>query len=366
MAKLEIKNLNKSFNSVSVLEDINLSVNEGEFIVLVGPSGSGKSTILRIIAGLESISSGEIILNNKVINKLHPKERNIAMVFQNYALYPHMTVEENLAFPLKMLKVDKKEIKNAVENTSELLGIKRYLSKRPKELSGGERQRVALGRAIIRKPKIFLMDEPLSNLDAKLRTQMRAELLKLHRELKATIIYVTHDQIEALTMGNRIAVLNHGKLQQFDVPFNVYNNPENIFVAGFIGSPGINIFNFKVIDRNTIEIAGQKISCNLPEHQINVLNQYSLINKEIFLGVRPEDCTFSSSDYASLDAVIEFIEMHGNEYLIYLRVASGSNVKFAMKINSAKDLSVNQSLKVKIDIDKVKYFSKETGKLIKI
>ena len=242
MTKLQIKNLSKNFGNTKILENINLEINEGEFVVLVGPSGSGKSTILRIIAGLETPSTGEVLINNKVINDLKPKDRDIAMVFQNYALYPHMSIFDNLAFPLKMKNIDKKIIDKSVNDISSMLGINHYLAKKPKELSGGERQRVALGRAIIRKPELFLMDEPLSNLDAKLRTQMRAELLKLHKSLSSTVIYVTHDQIEALTMGNKIAVLNHGEMQQVGTPSEIYNNPRNIFVAGFIGNPGMNFF----------------------------------------------------------------------------------------------------------------------------
>ena len=214
MATLKLKNLSKSYGNTKVLDDININVQDGEFIVLVGPSGSGKSTILRTIAGLERPTLGEIQINNKTVNDIPPKDRDIAMVFQNYALYPHMSVYENLAFPLKMKNTDKRTTEKSVNETAELLGIKKYLSKKPKELSGGERQRVALGRAIIRKPQLFLMDEPLSNLDAKLRTQMRSELLKLHKTLSSTVIYVTHDQIEALTMGNKIAVLNYGEMQQ--------------------------------------------------------------------------------------------------------------------------------------------------------
>ncbi len=330
MTKLQIKNLSKNFDNTKILDNINLEINEGEFVVLVGPSGSGKSTILRIIAGLETPSTGEILINNKLINDLKPKDRDIAMVFQNYALYPHMSIFDNLAFPLKMKNIDKKSIEKSVNDISSMLGIKHYLTKRPKELSGGERQRVALGRAIIRKPQLFLMDEPLSNLDAKLRTQMRSELLKLHKSLSSTVIYVTHDQIEALTMGNKIAVLNHGEIQQIGTPSDIYNNPANIFVAGFIGNPGMNFFK-------------------------------GLTNKKAILGIRPEHLLINQEKDITFNASIDLIEMLGNEFLIY---AKTSDQSFAVKTNDRLNLKRNDQIKVTIDLSNAIFFDESTGKRI--
>src|SRR3989338_3064666 len=316
MTKLQIKNLTKNFDDTKILEDINLNIEEGEFVVLVGPSGSGKSTILRIIAGLEIPTSGEIFLNNKLINDFKPKDRDIAMVFQNYALYPHMSIFDNLAFPLKMRNIDKKTINQSVNDISSMLGIKHYLAKKPKELSGGERQRVALGRAIIRKPQLFLMDEPLSNLDAKLRTHMRSELLKLHKTLSSTVVYVTHDQIEALTMGNKIAVLNHGRIQQVGTPEEIYNNPVNIFVGGFIGNPGMNFFK---------GVSGEK----------NIL------------GIRPEHLLINQEKDITFNATIDLIEMLGNEFLIYAK--TNNNQSFAVKASDSFNLKRNDEIKVTID-----------------
>jgi multiple sugar transport system ATP-binding protein len=320
MAKLQIKNLSKTFGNSKILDSVDISVKDGEFIILVGPSGSGKSTILRLISGLDSPSSGNIYIDEKDVTTLLPKNRDIAMVFQNYALYPHMTIYENLAFPLKIKNIDKTIIESTVNEVSEMLGIKKYLSKKPKELSGGERQRVALGRAIIRKPKIFLMDEPLSNLDAKLRTQMRAELLRLHKSLSNTIIYVTHDQIEALTMGDRIVVLNQGKIQQIGTPQEVYNTPNNIFVASFIGSPSINLLDFKIIDLNNIVLNGKPFKFSTPQDTYSGLMSKYLINKDLILGARPENLNIKSTSSLMLSGKIELIEMLGNEYLLYVRL----------------------------------------------
>ena len=330
MTKLQIKNLTKNFDDTKILEDINLNIEEGEFVVLVGPSYSFKFTILRIIAGLEIPTSGEIFLNNKLINDFKPKDRDIAMVFQNYALYPHMSIFDNLAFPLKMRNIDKKTINQSVNDISSMLGIKHYLAKKPKELSGGERQRVALGRAIIRKPQLFLMDEPLSNLDAKLRTQMRAELLKLHKTLSSTVIYVTHDQIEALTMGNKIAILNHGEIQQIGTPGDIYNNPVNTFVAGFIGNPGMNFFK-------------------------------GLADKKAILGIRPEHLLINQEKDITFTASIDLIEMLGNEFLIYAKTCDQS---FAVKTNDRLNLKRNDQIKVAIDLSKVLFFDESTGKRI--
>ena len=351
MTKLQIKNLSKNFGNTKILDNINLEIAEGEFVVLVGPSGSGKSTILRIIAGLEILSFGEVFLNNKVINDLKPKDRDIAMVFQNYALYPHMSIFDNLAFPLKMKNVTREIIQKSVNDIAALLGIQKYLSKKPKELSGGERQRVALGRAIIRKPQLFLMDEPLSNLDAKLRTQMRSELLKLHKSLSSTVIYVTHDQIEALTMGNKIAVLNHGKIQQVRTPEEIYNNPVNAFVGGFIGNPGMNFFDLNIMQ----------------DHKLK--KELDSQGKEIILGIRPEHLYINPEKNQEKDitfnAEIDLIEMLGNEFLIYAD-SSSQKPHFSIKVTENKNLKRGDSIKVSIDLSKAHFFDKNTGERIRL
>src|SRR5512147_2226527 len=246
MAKVLMEKLNKHYGEVKAVKDLDLEIPDKEFVVLVGPSGCGKTTTLRMVAGLEDITSGDILIDDKVVNNLPPKDRDIAMVFQNYALYPHMTVYQNMAFGLTLRKFPKDEIEQRVKDAAEILNIKELLDRKPKALSGGQRQRVAVGRAIVRKPKVFLFDEPLSNLDAKLRVQMRTEISKLHSRLGATMIYVTHDQTEAMTMGDRIVIMNRGKLQQLDTPQNLYNYPANLFVAGFIGSPAMNFFPAKI------------------------------------------------------------------------------------------------------------------------
>jgi len=289
MAKITVKNLNKYYdNGFHAVKDVCFEAEDQEFMVLVGPSGCGKTTVLRLIAGLEEISSGEIWIGDKLVNKVHPKDRDIAMVFQNYALYPHMTVNENMAFALKLRGDDKATIKKKVDHAASLLGIESMLKRRPGQLSGGQRQRVALGRAIVRNPKVFLFDEPLSNLDAKLRVQMRSEIVKLHRQLENTMIYVTHDQVEAMTMADRIVVMKDGVIHQIDTPLNIYNRPANVFVAGFIGSPAINLVSGKLANLDGglgFVSAGLKIK--LTPQQAQTLNAYA--NKAITFGIRPED-----------------------------------------------------------------------------
>ena len=362
MAKVKIKNLNKNFGNTKILSDINLEINDGEFFVLVGPSGSGKSTILRTIAGLESPTSGEIEIDDLVINNLLPKERDIAMVFQNYALYPHLTIDENLAFPLKMKKQDKETIQKSVSETAKLLGLEKHLKKKPKELSGGERQRVALGRAIIRQPKLFLMDEPLSNLDAKLRTQMRAELLKLHKALLTTVVYVTHDQIEALTMGSTIVVLNKGKIQQIGTPQEIYNKPVNTFVGGFVGNPAMNFFNFKIIDNSTILFLGETFNIN---KSLNLLKLKELFNQDIIMGIRPDNISIKEKCDLTFPAQIELIEMLGNEYLIYA-FSKTNKVNFSIKISDKSNVSLNNQVEASIDLNKAHFFNPKTGERINI
>ena len=362
MAKLSINNLSKSFSNTKILDDINIDVKDGEFIVLVGPSGSGKSTILRIIAGLEQPTLGKIEINDKFVNSLPSNKRDIAMVFQNYALYPHMSVFDNLAFPLKMRKINSEQIKKAVNETSALLNLQNHLNKKPRELSGGERQRVALGRAIIRKPQIFLLDEPLSNLDAKLRVQMRLELLRLHKALLATIVYVTHDQVEALTMGNRIVVLDNGKVQQIDTPENIYKMPQNLFVAGFIGTPQMNFFKLQVIDNTKIDFLGEIINLSKPNNVLNKLLTNNYQNKELVLGIRPEHISMDSTSDLKFDVTVELVEMLGDDFLIYATV-KGKKSKADVVIKSSQKCNVKQSnlITISIDLAKAHFFDLNTN-----
>jgi multiple sugar transport system ATP-binding protein len=312
----------KRFGDFVALEDVNIDIADKEFLVLVGPSGCGKSTALRCLAGLEDISDGEVKIGDRVVNDVAPKDRDIAMVFQSYALYPHMTVFDNMAFGLKLRKLPKEEIHKRVQDAAEILGIETLLDRKPKELSGGQRQRVALGRAIVREPKVFLFDEPLSNLDAKLRVQTRAQISKLHQRLATTFIYVTHDQVEAMTMASRIAVLNKGILQQIDTPQQLYDFPDNLFVAGFIGSPSMNFFNGVVTQEGgdlIVDLGSFKVK--VPEHRQEVY-QY-LVGQEVILGIRPED--IHNPDYAppsiiaeSVQAKVDVTELMGNEIFLYL------------------------------------------------
>ena len=321
MSNVILKNIVKTYDKKRVIDNINLEIKDKEFMVLVGASGCGKSTLLRMIAGLENITDGEILIGDKVVNDIHPKDRDIAFVFQSYALYPHMTVKENIAFGLKMRKVDKKIIEEKVQQAAEILDLTEYLDRKPKQLSGGQRQRVALGRAIVRNPKVFLMDEPLSNLDAKLRVQMRSEIKKLHEKLQTTFIYVTHDQTEALTMGDRIVVLNEGKIQQVDTPENIYNNPSNIFVAGFIGSPQMNF-----IDGNILGLG------------------------DYILGVRPEKMITGGD--IKLTADIDMTELLGSEQIVYFTLGGkkcSAKIPADMKFDKKIEISINKSDIYKFD-----------------
>ena len=289
MANLSLKHIYKVYQGdVTAVKDFNLEIEDKEFIVFVGPSGCGKSTTLRMIAGLEDISQGELYIGDKLVNNVEPKERDIAMVFQNYALYPHMSVYDNMAFALKLRKVPKAEIEEKVHEAARILDIEHLLKRKPKALSGGQRQRVALGRAIVRKPKVFLMDEPLSNLDAKLRVQMRTEIIKLYRKLETTFIYVTHDQVEAMTMGTRIVVMKDGVIQQVDTPQNIYNNPANLFVAGFIGSPQMNFLNGTIENDGDGLVAVFNGNREIPAEKAKVLKADGYVGKEVIFGIRPE------------------------------------------------------------------------------
>jgi multiple sugar transport system ATP-binding protein len=322
MASVTFEHVWKKFGDVVAVQDLNLAIQDKEFLVLVGPSGCGKTTSLRCLAGLEEITEGKVMIGDQVVNDVAPKDRDIAMVFQSYALYPHMTVYDNMAFGLKLRKMPKDEIDRRVKQSAEILGIGNLLQRKPKELSGGQRQRVAVGRAIVREPKVFLFDEPLSNLDAKLRVQTRAELSKLHKNLQTTFIYVTHDQTEAMTMATRIAVMNKGILQQLDTPQNLYDHPANLFVAGFIGSPAMNFFKGKLVQSDGHFVADLgSFAVTLPDH---VKSRYeSVLNKDIIFGIRPED--IHDPMYAPpgitaqpIPVKVDVTELMGNEIFLYL------------------------------------------------
>src|SRR3954451_12428369 len=329
MAQVTMRSLNKMYDEVHAVKDVNLDIRDKEFVVLVGPSGCGKTTTLRMVAGLESISSGRVMINEKVVNDLAPMDRDIAMVFQNYALYPHMSVYDNMAFGLKMRKFDRAEIRKRVQDAAEILGIQELLKRKPRQLSGGQRQRVALGRAIVRHPQVFLFDEPLSNLDAQLRVQMRVELKKLHDRLGTTAIYVTHDQVEAMTLGDRVVVMKDGWVQQVGEPLELYNKPANRFVAGFLGSPAMNFVNVKISQNNgSIWAANSGMQIKAPPECANRLGRY--VGQEVTLGVRPEDLHVASAadpvEYG-FDVVVEVVEKLGSEIL--LDVAAGSDTMVA-------------------------------------
>jgi multiple sugar transport system ATP-binding protein len=316
MAQVVIRNLNKMFDSVHAVNDVNLQIRDKEFLVLVGPSGCGKTTTLRMVAGLESITSGDVLIGDKVVNDLAPMDRDIAMVFQNYALYPHMSVYDNMAFGLKMRKFAKPDIAKRVQDAAEILGIQGLLARKPRQLSGGQRQRVALGRAIVRHPQVFLFDEPLSNLDAKLRVQMRVELKKLHLRLGTTAIYVTHDQVEAMTLGDRVVVMKDGWVQQVGEPLELYNNPANRFVAGFLGSPAMNFVNVTVAESNgALWVTNPGFRLKVPDPSAGKLRGY--VGGDLWLGIRPEDLRIApGADGMSFDVIIEVVERLGSETLL--------------------------------------------------
>jgi multiple sugar transport system ATP-binding protein len=371
MAEVTLQNISKVYDDVDkkrgrkkAVDDISFNVTDKEFMVIVGPSGCGKSTLLRMIAGLEEISEGLLTIDGKRMNGLSPRDRDIAMVFQNYALYPHMTVYDNMAFGLKLKNFSKKEIKERVMQTAKLLEIEDELYRKPKTLSGGQRQRVAIGRAIIRRPKVFLFDEPLSNLDAKLRSQMRIELQKLHREINATMIYVTHDQTEAMTLGNRIAVLNKGKLMQLDTPLHLYRNPDNRFVAGFIGSPTMNFIKGalkKDDDHFFIEISPDNkvhLGSNIP----NVFQNQ--IDDELEIGIRPENIIISAQKITgNCDTVVEVMayENMGNEQLVYLTLKDQTLIA---RRNAQDSVELGTNLFINFPADKIIFIDPVSGKTI--
>ena len=391
MGAIDIKSAGKIYpNGTRALEDVNITINDGEFVVLVGPSGCGKTTLLRMVAGLEDITEGEISIGDKTVNDVAPKDRDIAMVFQNYALYPHMSVFDNMAFSLKLRKLPKDEIEQKVNEAAKTLEISELLDRKPKALSGGQRQRVAMGRAIVRNPQAFLMDEPLSNLDAKLRVQMRAELGQLHTQLQTTTLYVTHDQVEAMTMGDRVAVIRKGELQQIDTPREIYLKPKNIFVAGFIGSPSMNFVYANVgVNKSSIQLNFGNDQIEYKSEKLGELKAFE--NKEIVMGIRPE--AFEDGNYAnasefseSIKVSVSLLEQLGSDSYIHFYKdikpvqteaieeiladegedlsVLGDNTKFIARINPNSTVVEGKEIELKIDPSKLHFFDPETGDAI--
>jgi len=388
MGAIDIKSAGKIYpNGTRALEDVNITINDGEFVVLVGPSGCGKTTLLRMVAGLEDITEGEISIGDKTVNDVAPKDRDIAMVFQNYALYPHMSVFDNMAFSLKLRKLPKDEIDQKVKDAAKTLEISELLDRKPKALSGGQRQRVAMGRAIVRNPQAFLMDEPLSNLDAKLRVQMRAELGQLHTQLQTTTLYVTHDQVEAMTMGDRVAVIRKGELQQIDTPREIYLNPRNIFVAGFIGSPSMNFVYANVeVNNSSVKLIFGDDQIDYKSDKLEKLKTFE--NKEIVMGIRPEafeDVNYANkSEYSeSIKVSVSLLEQLGSDSYIHFYKdikpvqteaieeiladegedisVLGDNTKFIARINPNSTVVEGEEIEIKIDPSKLHFFDPETG-----
>lgn len=361
MASLSLKKIYKKYdNGFCAVTDFNLEVADKEFVVFVGPSGCGKSTTLRMIAGLEDITEGEFYIGDKLVNDVEPKDRDIAMVFQSYALYPHMTVFDNMAFALKLRKVPKEEIKAKVEEAAKILGLGELLDRKPKALSGGQRQRVALGRAIVRSPKVFLMDEPLSNLDAKLRSNMRAEIIKIHNTLGATTIYVTHDQTEAMTMADRIVVMKQGIVQQVGSPKDIYDHPENLFVAGFIGAPTMNFLRGKIVEHNFQTKDGGTIE--IPEGHYARLKELGYEGKEVVLGIRPENISndplvLETYSHAKITSKVIVAELLGSEYIVHTDL-NGENVKAI--VHSRQNIKMGDEITFALDMNRAHYFDAET------
>ena len=391
MGAIDIKSAGKIYpNGTRALEDVSITINDGEFVVLVGPSGCGKTTLLRMVAGLEDITEGEISIGDKIANDVAPKDRDIAMVFQNYALYPHMSVFDNMAFSLKLRKLPKDEIDKKVKDAAKTLEISELLDRKPKALSGGQRQRVAMGRAIVRNPQAFLMDEPLSNLDAKLRVQMRAELGQLHTQLQTTTLYVTHDQVEAMTMGDRVAVIRKGELQQIDTPREIYLNPRNIFVAGFIGSPSMNFVYANIgVKNSSIQLSFGNDQIDYNGEKLDELKAFE--NKEIVMGIRPE--AFEDGNYAnesefseSIKVSVSLLEQLGSDSYIHFYKdikpvqteaieeiladdgedisILGDNTKFIARINPNSTVAEGEEIELKIDPSKLHFFNPDTGDAI--
>ena len=371
MASLTIKNATKQFGNVKVLKGINLSIESGEFLVLVGPSGCGKSTLLNLIAGLESITSGDIFIGDRCVNHISPKDRDIAMVFQSYALYPNMNVRKNLSFGLETRKVPREEIESIIERVAQMLQIDMLLGRKPSQLSGGQRQRVAMGRALARNPKIFLFDEPLSNLDAKLRVEMRTEIKLLHQRIGTTIVYVTHDQIEAMTLADRIAIMKDGILQQFDTPKQVYKNPANQFVAGFIGSPSMNFILSRVDEAHDSPALVLDTQCGQP-HRVPVKQQSETlrpwIGREVILGIRPEQITESggrgtaSANSTKIEVAVKVVEPTGPDTLIFVPI-NGKEV--TCRIHPDVSVMPEQKVELSMDMSKALFFDPDSGNRIR-
>jgi multiple sugar transport system ATP-binding protein len=366
MASVTYDHVYKRFGDVVAVNDLDIVIEDKEFLVLVGPSGCGKTTALRCLAGLEDISEGKILIGDQVVNDIAPKDRDIAMVFQSYALYPHMTVYDNMAFGLKLRKTPKDEIKRRVQEAAEILGIEYLLDRKPRQLSGGQRQRVAVGRAIVREPKVFLFDEPLSNLDAKLRVETRANISKLHQQLQTTFIYVTHDQVEAMTMASRIAVITQGILQQIDTPQQLYDFPDNLFVAGFIGSPAMNFFpaTLKSGDGNLV-VDGGSFNVEVPADRSEPYRSH--VDKEVIFGIRPEDIhnpQFTPPEITPqhVECTVDVTELMGNEIFAYLK--SGENV-FVARVDPRSKYHVGDQIQVVFNMDNMHIFDKETEERIK-
>ncbi len=366
MATLKFKNIDKVYdNNVQAVFDFNLEVKDKEFIVFVGPSGCGKSTTLRMVAGLEEITSGELYIDDKLVNYVAPKNRDIAMVFQSYALYPHMSVYDNMAFGLKLRKMPKEEIREKVQNAAEILGLTEYLDRKPKALSGGQRQRVALGRAIVRNAKVFLMDEPLSNLDAKLRVQMRAEIIKLHERIGTTTIYVTHDQIEAMTMATRIVVMKDGYIQQVGAPKEIYDYPNNVFVGGFIGTPSMNFIYGKIDASGNFISEGVKVE--VPKSKIDLLTKKGYKDKEVIMGIRPEDIhddknILQTYPNAQVKFKVDVAELLGSETNIFAKVGKHDVIA---KVDARTDIHIGDDITLGFDMNKIHFFDMETEERIR-
>lgn len=366
MATIRLENIRKTYeDGTTVIENLNLDIKDKEFIILVGPSGCGKSTTLRMIAGLEEITDGNLYIGDKRVNDVSPKDRDIAMVFQSYALYPHMSVYKNMAFGLKNRKVPKDEIDRKVKEAAKMLDIEEYLHRKPRALSGGQRQRVALGRAMVREPSVFLLDEPLSNLDAKLRTEMRNRISILHRKLQTTFVYVTHDQTEAMTMADRIVVLKKGEVMQFDTPTVLYNHPKNMFVAGFIGSPQMNFLDTRIeVIKNCYFAVSDSFKIRLPERMYDALSLYR--NKNVVLGIRPDDLhtnnnTSGEKKSEKIRAHIDIVEMTGSDYFLY---GNTGNQKITAKVPTSAALNDDTDCELSVDTDKIHIFDKVSEILI--